>query len=60
MGEIGEDGLRLHEDQEPYRLLREMERHPQHEGDNDRGFARTSGARPIDRRTCQVRVCAGW
>jgi len=30
MGETGEDGLRLHEDQEPYRLRREMERHSQH------------------------------
>jgi hypothetical protein len=26
MGETGEDGVRLHEDQEPYRLRREMER----------------------------------
>lgn len=43
MVETGEDGLRLHEDQEPYRLRREMERHPQHGGDNDRSFARTSG-----------------
>jgi len=43
MGETGEDGLRLHENQEPYRLRREMERHSR--GDEDRDFARTSGSR---------------
>ena len=31
MGETGEDGLQLHEDQEPYRPRREIECHPQHE-----------------------------
>ena len=30
MGETGEDGLQLHEDQEPYRPRREMECHSQH------------------------------
>jgi len=30
MGETGEDGLQQHEDQEPYRLRREMECHSQH------------------------------
>jgi hypothetical protein len=64
MGETGEDGVRLHEDQEPYRLRREMERHSQH------GAMRTAvlpvrrgRAQPaisLDRRTCEVRVYAGW
>jgi hypothetical protein len=62
MGETGEDGLHLREDQEPYRLRREMECHSQH------GAMRTAvlpilrdRAQPaisLDKRSCQVRVYA--
>jgi hypothetical protein len=64
MGETGEDGLQLHEDQEPYRPRREMECHWQH------GAMRTAvlpvrrdRAQPaisLGKRSCQVRVYAEW
>ena len=64
MGETGEDGLQLHEDQEPYRLRREMECHSQH------GAMRTAvlpvrrdRAHPaisLDKWSCQMRAYAEW
>ena len=64
MGETGEDGLRLHEDQEPYRLRREMECHSQHGAMRIAVVPiRRDRAQPaisLDKRSCQVRVYAEW
>jgi hypothetical protein len=64
MGETAEDGLHLHEDQEPYRLRREMDCHSHH------GAVRTAvlpvrrdRAQPaisLDKKSFQVRVYAEW
>jgi hypothetical protein len=64
MGETGEDGLQLREDQEPYRLRREMECHSQHGAmriavlpiRRDRGQPAIS----LGTRSCQVRAYAEW
>ena len=64
MGETGEDGLQLHEDQEPYRPLREMECHSQHGARRTAALpVRRDRAQPaisLDKRSCQVRAYAEW
>ena len=64
MGETGEDGLQLHEDQEPYRPRREIECRPQHEARRTAILlVRRDRAQPaisLDMRSCQVRSYAEW
>jgi len=64
MGETGEDGLKLSEDQEHYRLRREMECHSQHGAMRIAVLPiRRDRAQPaisLDKRSCQVRVYAEW
>ena len=64
MGETGEDGLRLHEDQGPYRFRRGMECHSQHGAMKTAVLpARRDRAHPaisLDKWSCQMRVYAEW
>ena len=64
MGESGENGLQLHEDQEPYRPRREMECHSQHGAIGTAVLpVRRDRAQPaisLDKRSCQVRAYAEW
>jgi hypothetical protein len=62
MGETGEDGLQPHEDQEPFRLRRELECHSQHGATRTAVLpVRRDRAQPaisLDMRSCQMRVYA--
>jgi len=58
MGETGEHGLQLQEDQEPYRPRREMECHSQHGAKRTAVLpVRRDRAQPaisLDKRSCQA------